>query len=127
MDDFTSDCTVQGTSYSKLTLYFLLGGVAGAAAALLLAPQSGKATRQIMGRKMSDTGDSARELKDRMVDSLNEAAGSARDLKDAAIRRGRGIRQVATSRLEGAAAALAGKGGRKERGNGDLADNDSAV
>jgi len=111
MDHHTPDSTSRGASYSALTFSFLAGGIAGATVALLLAPQSGKVTREIMGQKLSDTADSARELKGRMVDKLNEAADSARELKDRAIRRGEDVRKEATHRVEGAAAALAGKTG----------------
>ena len=107
MDEQTPDCTSHGASYSALTFSFLAGGIAGATVALLLAPQSGQVTRQIMGRK------------------LNDAADSARDLKERAIHRGRELREEATCRVEGAASALAGKAGGKERGNGDLKDDDS--
>jgi gas vesicle protein len=72
--------------------------VAGAAAALLLAPQSGKLTRGLMGRKLSD------------------AAGSARDLKGRAVRRGQELREEATHRVQGAASALAGTAGEAELG-----------
>jgi gas vesicle protein len=107
MDDQTPDCTSHGASYSALALSFLAGGIAGASVALLLAPQSGKATRELMGRKLNDAADSARELKDRT------------------IRRGQEIREEATYRVEAAASALAGKPGQKDRGNGDLKDDDS--
>ena len=104
MNDLTPDITTRGASYSAMTFSFLAGGIAGATVALLLAPHSGKVTREIMGRKMG------------------EAAGSARDLRDRAIRRGQELREEATSRVEGAASALAGKAGPKERGNGDVKD-----
>ena len=109
MDDHTPDCAAHGASYSALTFSFLAGGIAGATVALLLAPQSGKVAREIMGRKLSDAADSTRELKGRMVDKLNEAAESARDLKDRAVRRGQEVREEAKYRVEGAASALAGK------------------
>ena len=109
MDDHTPDCASHGASYSALTFSFLAGGIAGATVALLLAPQSGKVTREIMGRKLNDAADSTRELKGRMVDKLNEAAESARDLKDRAVRRGQEVREEAKYRVEGAASALAGK------------------
>ena len=125
MDDYTPDCTSRGASYSALTFSFLAGGIAGATVALLLAPQSGKVTRELMGRKLDGAAESARELKGRMADKLNDATDSARDLKDRAIRRGQEIREEATYRVEGAASALAGKGGQKERGNGDLKNDDS--
>jgi len=127
MDELTPDTTSHGASYSALTFSFLAGGITGAAVALLLAPRSGKATREIMGRKLNDAADSARDLKGRMVEKLSDAADSARELKDRAIRRGQEIREEATYRVEGAASALAGKAGPKERGNGDLADDDSSA
>jgi gas vesicle protein len=107
MHDPTTDCVSHGASNSAITIAFLAGGIAGAAAALLLAPQSGAHTRGLIGRK------------------LNDAADSARGLKDRAIRRGREIHEEAAHRMEGAASALAGKG-PKERGNGDLEDVTSA-
>jgi gas vesicle protein len=125
MDEHTPDCTSHGASYSALTFSFLAGGITGAAVALLLAPQSGKVTREIMGRKLNGAADSARELKGRMVDKVNDAADSARGLKDRAIRRGHEIREEVTSRVEGAASALAGKAGPRESGNGDLTGDDS--
>jgi gas vesicle protein len=109
MDDHTPDCASHSASYPALTFSFLAGGIAGATVALLLAPQSGKATRQIVRRKLDDTADSARDLKGRMVDKLSAAADSARDLKDRAVRRGQEVREEATYRMEGAASALAGK------------------
>ena len=90
MDDHTPDSASHGAPYSALTLSFLAGGITGATVALLLAPQSGKVTRQIMRRRLNETADSARELKDR------------------AVRRSQEVREEATSRMEGAASALAG-------------------
>jgi gas vesicle protein len=104
MNDQTPDCTTRAASYSAMTFSFLAGGIAGATVALLLAPHSGKVTREIMGRKLGETADSARDLRDR------------------AIRRGQELREEATARVEGAASALAGKTAQKERGNGDLKD-----
>ena len=89
MDKHTPHSTAHGAPYSALTLSILAGGIAGATVALLLAPQSGKVVREILGRK------------------LNEAADSARELKGRAIRRGQEIREKATHPVEGAASALA--------------------
>jgi gas vesicle protein len=125
MDEHTPGCTAHGASYTALTFSFLAGGLAGATVALLLAPQSGKLTRQIMGRKLNDAAGSARELKGRMVGKLNDAADSARELTDRVIRHGQEIREEATYRVEGAASALAGKPGHNERGNGDPTADDS--
>ena len=109
MNDYTPDCASHSATYSALTFSFLAGGIAGATVALLLAPQAGKVTRQIMGRKLNDAADSARELKGRVDEKLSEAADSARELKDRAIRRGHAVREEATHRVEGAASALAGQ------------------
>jgi gas vesicle protein len=82
------------TSYLTSGFYFLAGALAGAGAALLLAPQAGELTRAMMGRKLRDTADSARQLKDRVV------------------RRGEEIRDEAARRATDVAAALAGRGPR---------------
>jgi gas vesicle protein len=54
-------------------LCFLAGGVAGVGVSLLLAPQSGKATRQMMASKLRGSADSVRELRDRVVTRSEEA------------------------------------------------------
>jgi gas vesicle protein len=59
--------------YLSSVICFLAGGVAGAGISLLLAPQSGKATRQMMARKLSGSADSVRELRDRIVTRGEEA------------------------------------------------------
>ena len=80
---------------------FLAGGIAGATAALLLAPQSGRDTRQAMARKMGDTADSAREMKDRVVQRSGE------------------IWDQASHRVGDAASALAGGDGQAHHGEQD--------
>jgi gas vesicle protein len=69
--------------------------VTGASVALLLAPQSGSATRETMRR------------------NVNDATASARDLKDQLIRRGHDIRDEARHRIDDAVSALSGDGGAK--------------
>ena len=81
-----------------LLLCFVAGSVAGASAALLLAPQSGRATRQMVRRKVRDT------------------AGSTRWLKDQVIERDRQIKDEATQRVEDAVSVLTGSGGAKLEG-----------
>jgi gas vesicle protein len=81
-----------------LLLCFVAGSVAGASAALLLAPQSGRATRQMVRRKVRDT------------------AGSTRWLKDQVIERDRQVRDEATQRVDDAVCALTGNGGAKLEG-----------
>ena len=85
-----------GSSYLTSAFCFLLGGVVGAGAALLLAPQSG------------------REIRDRMGHKLRMSAGSVRALKDRVARRGQEIRAEATRRVDEAASALAGNGRHQE-------------
>jgi len=80
---------------STWMLGFLAGALAGASVALLLAPQSGKATREAMQGK------------------LRETANSARGLKDRAVRRGEEVRDEATRRVGAAVSALAGNGSDK--------------
>ncbi len=53
--------------WSSLLYLFLAGGVAGVSAGLLLAPQSGKATRDTMRRKLDDTRTYARGLRERVT------------------------------------------------------------
>lgn len=115
MHNHTSDSTCHGTSYAGLTFSFLAGSLAGATVALLLAPHSGKDTREMMGRKFNDTADSALALKGRMVDKLNTAAETARAFKDRALRKGEDIGEEVAHGLEGAASALADSDTRKLR------------
>jgi gas vesicle protein len=80
------------TPYSTWMLCFLVGGLAGASVAVLMAPQSGKATREGVRRRLRETADSARGLKDRIV------------------RQGEEVRGEAARRMRAAASALAGNG-----------------
>ncbi len=59
--------------YLSSMLWFVLGGVAGAGISLLLAPQSGKATREMIVRKVDGGADSVREFRDRVVTRGEEA------------------------------------------------------
>jgi hypothetical protein len=70
------------TTYSAELFCFLIGGATGAALALLWAPQSGRFTRQVMGRKLRYTVAAARELKDRatrVADDIRKEAGDRLD------------------------------------------------
>ncbi len=78
------------TTYSTWLLGFLAGGIAGAGVALLLAPQSGQATRDGLRRK------------------LHEADEAARDLTGRVVRRSEALRDEAALRVGAAASALAG-------------------
>ncbi len=63
----------KGFSAGSLILAFLIGGIAGAAAALLLAPQSGKETREKISDLAEDVSDKAKELRDRVKSGVKEA------------------------------------------------------
>jgi gas vesicle protein len=84
------DLMNEQSSYLASMLWFLAGGVAGAGLSLVLAPQSGKATRALMRSKVSVGADAARQLKDRVVG------------------RGGAIWDEAAHRVVGAASALSG-------------------
>ncbi len=70
-----------GRSHGMSMLYlFLIGGVVGAGAGLLLAPQSGTATRDAMRRRLRDTGTFARNIRDRVTrrgDGFRERAAQS--------------------------------------------------
>ena len=58
-------------SVGKFFAGFLIGGAVGAIAGLLLAPQSGEETRDMIAQKSADlydkTEDSLKEIKDRVL------------------------------------------------------------
>lgn len=81
MNDRTAGCT----SPCDLMLYFLVGGVAGAGLALLLAPQSGRATREAIRHRVNDGAGAARELGDRMIHRARTVQAKARDHVDDAV------------------------------------------
>ena len=47
---------------SNTLLAFLLGGIAGAAVALLYAPRSGRETREMLGEKLREGAERGKEL-----------------------------------------------------------------
>ncbi|HZR23979.1 MAG TPA: YtxH domain-containing protein [Vicinamibacterales bacterium] len=80
-----------GAGAGSILLSFLLGAVAGAAVALLYAPQSGRETREFLGEK-------AREGRDRAADAAakgREIINQGRDTITTAIERGREAYQQA--------------------------------
>jgi gas vesicle protein len=87
-------------SYLTWMFGFLAGGLAGAGAALLLAPSSGQASRGRIGRQ------------------LRYSAGSIRALKDRVARRGAEIRAAAYRGLEEDTSARAPRAGRRSAGKG---------
>jgi gas vesicle protein len=69
---------MQRTNGTDYVASFLLGGLVGAGVALLLAPQSGRELRGILGDKVREGGDRGRQLKDRVVERSREMVDEAR-------------------------------------------------
>ena len=81
----------RGFSAGAVGLIFLIGGLAGAAAALLLAPQSGRESRQQLRQHARRTEENFHELADRATEALGRAVDA-----------GRGVVQEKKSVLAGA-------------------------
>jgi gas vesicle protein len=64
--------------FGAFLIGFIVGGVAGAAAALLLAPQSGMETRKIIKDRSIELRDKASESLDEAYEQAEEAAIEAR-------------------------------------------------
>jgi len=64
--------------YTNLVGAFLVGTIAGATAALLLAPESGARTRRKLRRKLEDAGE-------RMADTGRELADDCRELRERTV------------------------------------------
>ncbi len=93
----------RSTGPSGIILSFLLGGLTGAALAMLFAPRSGRETRELLGDKIREGAERGRELKDRVVakgreivedtgdylDRQREALKGSRDRLAAAVEAGR--------------------------------------
>lgn len=78
---------------------FVVGGLAGAVAALLLAPTSGEETRAVIKEK-------AIELKDRTSESVGQAYSQAETAARDALTRAQDLFHQAEARAEQAAAVL---------------------
>lgn len=90
-------------SGASVVLAFLIGGLAGAAVALLYAPRSGRETRDLLAEKWREGAERGRRLKD-------EAVARGRNLVDEAgeyVERQKGSLERQKDRL--AAAVEAGK------------------
>jgi gas vesicle protein len=89
--------------YLTWALFFIAGGLAGAGAALLLAPQAGRDTRGRVGRR------------------LRRAGRSARDFGESVVRRGEELGGIAARRVEEASAVLGGNSGEPSAAPGNPA------
>ncbi len=96
---------------SGVILSFLVGALTGAAAAVLLAPRSGRETREILGEKLRDASDQGRELSEQAAQKSRQALDEASGYVD----KQRGALEKRRERL--AAAVDAGKQAyREEKG-----------
>jgi gas vesicle protein len=66
--------------------WFLVGGLAGGCAALLLAPATGKRTRERLARKLRDTKESVTDFTDDLADTTRQIAEKASQITDKAAR-----------------------------------------
>jgi gas vesicle protein len=90
-------------SGSGVILSFLLGGLTGAALAILFAPRSGEETREMLGGKLREGAERGRKIRDRAaargreiledasdyVENQREALEKRRDRLSAAVEAGR--------------------------------------
>ena len=97
-----------GSGPSGVILSFLVGALTGAAAAVLMAPRSGRETREILGERWRDAAERGRNLGE-------QAAQKSREVVDEAsgyVKNQRGALEKRRDRL--AAAVEAGKQAYRE-------------
>ena len=97
-----------GSGASGVILSFLVGALTGAAAAVLLAPRSGRETREILGERWRDAADRGRHLGEQAVQRSRDVVDEASGYVD----RQRGALEKRRDRL--AAAVEAGKQAYRE-------------
>lgn len=68
----------RGFSAGAVGVIFLIGGLAGAAAALLLAPQSGRESREQLKRSVRRAEENFHELADEATEALGRAVDAGR-------------------------------------------------
>jgi len=71
--------------FGAFLIGFVVGGVAGAVAALLLAPQSGEETRALIKDKSIELRDKAAEQAEMVATKANDFAGQAKTRSKEAI------------------------------------------
>jgi gas vesicle protein len=72
----------RGAGASGIILSFIIGGLAGAALAVLFAPRSGEETRELLDEKLKESAERGRRLRDRAVTKGREALDDATDYLD---------------------------------------------
>lgn len=75
---------------SGVILSFLLGGLTGAALAILFAPRSGRETREMLGERLREGAERGREFRERVVsrgrEILDDAGGFVHEQREAVER-----------------------------------------
>jgi gas vesicle protein len=72
----------RGAGASGIILSFILGGLAGAALAVLFAPRSGEETRELLEEKLRESAERGKRLRDRAVSKSRETLEDASDYLD---------------------------------------------
>jgi gas vesicle protein len=67
----------RGSGASSAILAFLLGGLAGAAAAILFAPRSGRETRELLGERLREGAERGRDLGGKVASRSREVLDDA--------------------------------------------------
>lgn len=70
----------RGSNASGIILSFLLGGLTGAAMAILFAPRSGRETRELLGERLREGAERGRDLRERVSTKGREALDDAGEL-----------------------------------------------
>src|SRR4030043_229180 len=78
---------------------FLIGGVIGAAAALLYAPQSGRETRKDISKKARRVKKGAVDLVEDIAESVSDFTGDVKDTAEDIIDRGRELSESAKKEI----------------------------
>jgi gas vesicle protein len=81
--------------YGSAVGWLLVGSVAGACAALLLAPATGKKTRERLARRLRDTRESVNDFTDDLADTTRHLADKAGRISDKAVRMASGASAAA--------------------------------
>ncbi|HET7293007.1 MAG TPA: YtxH domain-containing protein [Vicinamibacteria bacterium] len=69
----------RGTGASGIILSFLMGGLTGAALAILFAPRSGRETRELLSERLKEGAERGRDLRDRATQKGREVLEEASD------------------------------------------------
>lgn len=85
--------------YRKIAGAFLVGGLIGAAIALLYAPQSGRETRKEISKTARRIKRETVHLVEDAVDSINNLAGEVRDKVTDVIERGKDLSDAAKKEI----------------------------